>query len=296
MMDVRRWLAVLVALAVVGALGVIPIAALGADGDPVQWDFADGGNGHSYRLSPRPVDGLDDAIQFAAETTWLGQPGYVVSILSEGEKDFLVRTFGGETLYLIGYTDRAEEGVWRWVSGESSGFEFWASGEPNDANEGEDIAVMNWQHEVQSEPEPAGAWNDLPGFGEYAIFEYDTLSVSVDIKPGSDTNPVNLKSKGVIPVAVLGSSTFDVADIDVTTLMFLEAYPAHDLTYPATYTDHLQDVNSDGYVDLVSHYRTQETGIESFLDPMVNEVPCLIGITIFGFEFLGCDSVRLLGG
>ena len=174
-MQVRRLLAVLAALAVVGAVGVLPAAGLAANGDSVQWSNADGGNGHWYRLSPRPVDGLDDAIQLAAETTWLGQPGYVVSILSEGEKDFLVSAFGGETLYLIGYTDRAEEGVWRWVSGEPSGFTFWASGEPND-NEGEDLAVMNWQHEVQPEQQPPGAWNDLGGWGDYAIFEYDGSS------------------------------------------------------------------------------------------------------------------------
>ncbi len=39
-----------------------------------------------------------------------------------------------------------------------------------------------------------------------------------DIKPGSCPNPLNVKSNGVLPVAILGTATFDVNDIDVSTL------------------------------------------------------------------------------
>ncbi|GAG49200.1 unnamed protein product, partial [marine sediment metagenome] len=34
------------------------------------------------------------------------------------------------------------------------------------------------------------------------------IEVAIDIKPGSDPNPINPMSKGVIPVAILGSDTF----------------------------------------------------------------------------------------
>lgn len=41
-----------------------------------------------------------------------------------------------------------------------------------------------------------------------------SIEVPVDIKPGSCPNPINLKTQGVLPVAILGTSTFDVTQID----------------------------------------------------------------------------------
>ena len=58
------------------------------------------------------------------------------------------------------------------------------------------------------------------------------IDVDIDIKPGSDPNSINTRSNGVVPVAILGSATFDVTTIDVTTLTFGTATPAHDLTDP----------------------------------------------------------------
>jgi len=48
--------------------------------------------------------------------------------------------------------------------------------------------------------------------------------VAVDIKPTSCPNPLNIKDKGTIPVAVLGTEDFDVTQIDPSTVM-LEGVP-----------------------------------------------------------------------
>jgi len=49
--------------------------------------------------------------------------------------------------------------------------------------------------------------------------------VYIDIKPGNDTNSINLKSKAVLPVAVLTTDDFDVSDIDPDTCLFAGAEP-----------------------------------------------------------------------
>jgi hypothetical protein len=44
-------------------------------------------------------------------------------------------------------------------------------------------------------------------------------TVEVDIKPGNKRNSFKLKSRGVLPVSILGSDDYDVAEIDVSSLL-----------------------------------------------------------------------------
>jgi hypothetical protein len=118
------------------------------------------------------------------------------------------------------------------------------------------------------------------------------IPVDLDIKPGNNPNAVNPTAKGVIPVAILGSATFNVRDADVTTLEFGAdgATPTHDLNDPDVYADHLQDVNNDTIEDLVSHYRTQDTEIQCG-----DTFATLDGKTNGGLDITGSDSIQTRG-
>ena len=48
------------------------------------------------------------------------------------------------------------------------------------------------------------------------------IPISIDIKPDSDRNSINPKSKGVVPVAVLGSMEFDATQVNLSTVMLME--------------------------------------------------------------------------
>jgi len=114
----------------------------------------------------------------------------------------------------------------------------------------------------------------------------DLLAIlDIDIRPLSDRNVVNPFGRGLIPVALFGSDGFDVADVDATTLAFgPDGAPAASGPWGALLKS--WDVNRDGREDLVSFYRTHETGIA-----MGDTEACLSGETLGGMAFEGCDAV-----
>jgi len=113
--------------------------------------------------------------------------------------------------------------------------------------------------------------------------------VYIDIKPGSDRNPINLKSKGVVPVAVFGAEDFDVTFIDdpLAVVLFNMAIEAFDGgASPVRWA--IGDVDGDGYEDLLLHFKTQE--LAGYLDEDSVEVG-LTGAMVYGQLFMGTDTV-----
>jgi WD40 repeat protein len=117
-------------------------------------------------------------------------------------------------------------------------------------------------------------------------------AIVIDIKPDSADNPVNPRSKGVIPVALLTASTangdpvdFDAWTVDPTTLAFGPG--AAGIKHSS---GHAEDVDGDGDIDMMLHFPTQETGLACF-DTEIT----LTGATFDGLEFTATDSIQTTG-
>jgi hypothetical protein len=93
-------------------------------------------------------------------------------------------------------------------------------------------------------------------------FTIGKISISIDIKPGSCPNPLNVKSKGVLPVAVLGSSDFNVTEVDFSTIELEGVTPIRcsieDVSSPANSPNDCIPDGPDGYDDLCLKFDTQE--------------------------------------
>lgn len=137
-------------------------------------------------------------------------------------------------------------------------------------------------------PTTGGAFQTAYGGGSQDAFVakiLDQLTVDVDVKPGSFPNSVNPGSKGMIPVALLSTSGFDATNADQATLRFGPgaAGIAHSSAHP-------KDVDDDGDIDLVLHFRTRETGIACG-----DETVRLTGETASGQQFEGEDAITTTG-
>lgn len=111
-------------------------------------------------------------------------------------------------------------------------------------------------------------------------------AVAVDVKPGSFPNSVNPRSRGVLPVALLTTATFDATTVDPDTVRLGAAGAAGAAPVHAA----LEDVDRDGDLDLVLHFRTQETGIDCGTAELF-----LQGETSGGQAIAGSDSIRTVG-
>jgi hypothetical protein len=149
-------------------------------------------------------------------------------------------------------------------------------------------AVNEWKTiELAAQVDRVDFVGDTRGFRPFGVDNLQwgidaptRLDVAIDVRPDSQENPVNPGSNGMLPVALLGASGFDVMQVDPESLALgVAGAPARDVAY--------QDANGDGLVDLVAHYPMPQTGT-AYGDTSM----CLTGATLEGVELAGCDTIR----
>jgi len=129
--------------------------------------------------------------------------------------------------------------------------------------------------------------------------ESRAIEVAIDIHPTSCPNPLNIGSKGVVPVAILGTDDLDVSLIDPETVM-LEGVPALRHAWADVATPYDGDLcgcttmGADGYPDLVLKFDAPAlvAALGSVLDREMRPLT-LTGFLLDGTPIVGADCVRI---
>jgi hypothetical protein len=129
--------------------------------------------------------------------------------------------------------------------------------------------------------------------------------VPVDIKPMSCPNPLNVKNKGVLPVAILGTADFDATQVDITTVALAgvpaipDKYEMEDVATPfnGVADDDCLDcteLGGDGMLDLVLYFYSQDI-VDAIGSVEDGEClyPTLTGTLLDGTPIEGSDSLSI---
>ncbi len=138
---------------------------------------------------------------------------------------------------------------------------------------------------TQNCPQSVGSFLDLALVGS-TQGPVNFIPVSIEIKPpASPPVPVNPKEDGVTPVAILGTSSFDVSTIDPASL---KLGPGGAM--PQANQVHIEDVNNDGIPDLVAQFPSQVIGARC------NDTALfLTGMTSAGVPIQGSEAIQTVG-
>ncbi|MCP5521273.1 MAG: hypothetical protein H7A46_06965 [Verrucomicrobiales bacterium] len=183
--------------------------------------FTSGGTYYPGYTSPAAT--VTDGLFVPAGTVWYGgtiwwtegdSPGATVEIdlLGTFTIESLVVQADDNDAYLLEYYD-PQDGLWKtawdvpnadFVNGVNV---FGMQTRPNPQDETEQYilpapiiaSALRFSGKVPPQSDGAFSVSEIQAYG------YELIAGDVDIKPGSDVNPLNVKAKGVLPVAVLGS-------------------------------------------------------------------------------------------
>jgi len=174
----------------------------------LEWPVSAGGNGHFYTYIETPAS-WDEARELAAGMQHQGQFGYLATITSALENNFLIANFN--QMGFLGGSDAAVEGEWRWVVGPEAGQLFfrgeypdpnrqtliyadWGSNEPNDFDNTPFGFPYPGEDYLNFSPENGIEWNDVAG----APFESRGFYVEFAVPEPASIILLGLASLGLV--------------------------------------------------------------------------------------------------
>lgn len=123
-------------------------------------------------------------------------------------------------------------------------------------------------------------------------FASPVIEIDIDIKPGSDPNCFNNDGNGVISVAILGSASFDVTQVDAATVQ-LAGMEVKAVGKSNKLLASIEDVNNDGFNDLVVKIEDKD-GVFSAGDTTAT-VSGNLSPAFGSTAFQGTDTICIVG-
>jgi hypothetical protein len=174
-------------------------------------------NGHYYELVRTDGVTWKQAVELAAKSTYRGMQGYLTTITSEAENEFLSLNFGQVESVWAGATDEEVEGVWTWICGPEAGTVVYIVGapveayhnwrrdnfsiEPNNTGDKEHYLVWNWSMGLP-DGTGAGHWNDdsLEQTMSWTIIEYSPQDEGPLLPNAAVLRPADAAAGGITPL------------------------------------------------------------------------------------------------
>jgi hypothetical protein len=150
-----------------------------------------------------------------------------------------------------------------------------------------DFPQIGWTAQIEAEATPTLTFANVSecDFVGTGLRHTIVRSGFVDIKPGSFPNPINPSSKGVVPVAILGTESFDVRTINAATIEIDDDRLPGGGVAPTRVEKSLEDVNGDGFLDLSLTFDTTA----------LNEAGLLGNKRLFVTGAIGNGEAQVLG-
>jgi hypothetical protein len=134
-----------------------------------------------------------------------------------------------------------------------------------------------------------GTWAPMDGYVMMTEGMYPPgIGAKIDVRPGSEDNPVNCGASGLLPVALLSSADFEATRVDPATIT-LEGAPV-DRIGKERFHAVSKDVDGDGRFDLLLFFSIPSLN----LSPTTTQVT-LNGTAPDGRTFSASDDVRIVG-